>query len=237
VKTVLVTGANRGLGLEFVRQYAGEGWQVLAASRRGGPELESLAAEHPGRVRCFSLDVTDHAAVDRLAVELAGEAIDVLINNAGYLGRIPFDGGGVRHQAFGNLDYQDWELTLRINVLAPMRMAEAFVEHVARSGERKMVAITSMLGSMGLNTTGGLYAYRSSKAALNAVLKSLSIDLARRGVMAVALHPGWVRTAMGGSRAEIDATESVQGMRTVIAGLTPDQVGRVYAWDGSVLPY
>lgn len=232
-KTALVTGANRGLGLEFVRQYAAEGWRVLATARRDSPELTAI----PGDVTVHKLDVTDFGAISRLADGLRGQPIDVLINNAGYLGQVPFERGGAEHQRFGRVDYADWELVLRSNVLAPMRFAECFIEHIAASTERKIVALTSILGSVALNTTGGLYCYRSSKAALNAVMKSMAIDIGRRGVLAVALHPGWVRTDMGGSRGEIDVRTSVTGMRRVIASLGADQAGQVYAYDGSMLPY
>src|SRR5690606_7002309 len=140
-------------------------------------------------------------------------------------------------QRFGQMDYADWERTLRINVLAPMKMAECFVEHVARSTEKKIVTLTSMLGSIGMNTTGGLYGYRASKAAVNAVMRSMSIDLRERGILAIAMHPGWVRTDMGGRDADIDAATSVSGMRRVIAALTTDDLGHVFAYDGSRLPY
>lgn len=234
MRTVFITGANRGLGLELARQYSADGWRVLATSRGEAPELAALA----GNVRLLRLDVGDFAAIENLARELHEESIDVLINNAGYLGRVSsFGEGGAEYQQFGRMDYPDWEHTLRINVLAPMKMAECFVEQVARSTERKIVTLTSMVGSMDLNTTGGLYAYRSSKAAVNAVMKSMSIDLGRQGILAVALHPGWVRTRMGGDGAHIDAPTSVSGMRRVIASLKAEDLGHVYAYDGARLPY
>ena len=234
MKTVLITGANRGLGLEFARQYAADGWRVLATSRTPSPELDAVG----GEVRTLRLDVTDFAAIQALADSLADIAIDVLINNAGYLGPTGFGGGGgSRLQRFGTMDYDDWAKTLRVNVMAPMRMAECFVGHVERSTEKKIITLTSMLGSMELNTSGGLYSYRSSKAAVNAVMKSLAIDLGTRGILAVALHPGWVKTDMGGADAPVDAVTSVSGMRRVIADLTADAVGHVYAYDGARLPY
>lgn len=237
LKAVLITGANRGLGLEFARQYAADGWQVLATERRPGAELRALAAAFPGRVRSLLLDVTDGAAISALAAGLRSEAIDVLINNAGYMGRKPFGNELIAEQSFGRVDYDDWERTLRINLLAPMRMAEAFVEHVARSSERKIITLTSLLGSVSMNNLGGMYPYRTSKAAVNALMKSMAIDLGKRGVLACALHPGWVRTDMGGTGADIDAPEAVRGLRAVIAGLDAAKLGKVYAWDGSVVPY
>lgn len=234
---VLVTGANRGLGLEFVRQYAEEGWQVEAACRSGAAELDALAAQHAARIRVWQLDVADAASIKALASRLADQPIDLLLNNAGYLGRLPFAAGGIQHQQFGASDYADWEQTFRVNVLGPMRMAEAFIGQIEAGTGRRIVTLTSIVGSIALNTQGGLYPYRASKAAVNAVMKSMAIDLRKRGIMAAALHPGWVRTDMGGPSADIDAAESVRGMRQVIAGLREEQLGQVLAWDGSVLPY
>jgi NAD(P)-dependent dehydrogenase (short-subunit alcohol dehydrogenase family) len=236
VPTTLITGANRGLGLEFVRQYADDGWRIHACCRRPSEELDAISRDNR-KVTVFPLDVADHVQIERLSRTLQGEDIDVLLNNAGVLGRVPFASGGVEAQAFGRMDYDDWSRILRINVFGPMRMAECFLPHVLRSGQKKIVTLTSMLGSMGLNTIGGLYGYRSSKAAINAVMMSMSVDLQRQGVLAVALHPGWVKTEMGGSGADIDASTSVQGLRRVIAGLKLEDLGRVYAYDGSPLPY
>lgn len=235
--TVLVTGANRGLGLELVKQYAADGWRVLACARRSSPALAAVAGIHRD-VRLCVLDVADHGAIDRLAAELAGEPVDVLLNNAGTLGRHgSFDGQSRSDQSFGHSDYEDWEHTFRVNAFAPMKMAEAFVEHVAASRQRKIVTLTSMVGSMALNSVGGLYGYRASKAAVNAIMKSMAIDLAKRGILAVAIHPGWARTSMGGPGADVGVAESVEGVRRVIASLSPGDAGRILAWDGQVLPY
>jgi NAD(P)-dependent dehydrogenase (short-subunit alcohol dehydrogenase family) len=233
MSTVLVTGANRGLGRELVRQYHADGWRVFACCRR--PEASGLA-EGDG-LSVHRLDVTDHGGVAALASELEGVAIDVLLNSAGTMGARSFAAEGLGIQRFGESDYVDWLGILRVNVLGPMKMAEAFVEHVARSEQKKIVSLTSIVGSMARNRAGGLYAYRSSKAALNAVMKSMAIDLARRRIIAVAMHPGWVRTEMGGPRAEIDAVTSVAGVRRVIAGLTAEQAGRFLSWEGEELPW
>lgn len=234
--TVLITGANRGLGLELAGQYTAEGWRVFACSRRPAAALDELAASHRD-VTVFPLDVAEHPQIARLANSLAREQIDVLINNAGRYGRVGFSGGGIEAQAFGNTDYDDWELTFRVNVLGPMKMAESFIEQVAGSRQKKLVTLTSMLGSMELNTIGGLYAYRASKAAVNSIMKSMSVDLAKKGVLAVAIHPGWAQTDMGGPNADIDAVTAVRGIRHVIENLEPDQLGKVIAYDGEVLPY
>lgn len=234
---VLVTGANRGLGLEFVRQYAEEGWQVEAACRTDAGDLSALAADHAPRLRVWQLDVAAPESVAALAAKLRGQPIDLLLNNAGYLGRVPFAAGGIKHQQFGSSDYADWEQTFRVNVLGPMRMAEAFLDNVEAGSGRCIVTLTSIVGSITLNTQGGLYPYRASKAAVNAVMKSMAIDLRKRGIKAVAIHPGWARTEMGGPSADIDPADSVRGMRQVIAGLRDEQLGQVLTWDGSVLPY
>lgn len=237
--TVLITGASRGIGLEMARQYAAEGWQVHACARHPekSAELDALAAAGAGRVRIHRLDVADHSAIDALASELRGQPIDVLVNCAGTMGRESFAEKGMAVQRFGRTDYDDWAEQVRVNVFGPMKMAEAFVEHVAASEQKKLVTITSVVGSMTQNTFGGLYAYRSSKAAANMVMKSLSLDLKRRGIVAVPLHPGWVRTDIGGPRAELDAAQSVAGLRQVIADLTPAQAGHFLQWDGRELPW
>jgi NAD(P)-dependent dehydrogenase (short-subunit alcohol dehydrogenase family) len=236
VSTILITGANRGLGLEFTRQYLADGWRVLAASRQPGDELSSLAAQHDS-LSLHALDVSDHAQIDGLAAELRNQPLDVLLNNAGFFGTPGFADGGVEAQSFGNSDFDDWARVYRVNVMGPMKMAEAFVEQVAASEQRKIVTLTSMLGSMGLNNIGGLYAYRSSKAAVNAVMHSMGIDLRKRGILAAAVHPGWARTGMGGPQAELDSETAVRGVRQVIANLNEDSLGHVTAYSGEALPY
>jgi len=237
--TVLITGASRGLGLELARQYLADGWRVLAGARQpsAATELNELAAGSAGRMTVHALDVTDHAQSDALARTLAGVPVDVLINCAGVMGHQSFAEKGMGMQRFGTTDYADWLETLRINLLGPMKVAEAFVEHVAASEQKKIITLTSILGSMASNQVGGLYAYRSSKAGVNAVMKSMAIDLGRRGIVAIPLHPGWVRTALGGPRADLDAATSAAGMRRVIAALTPAQSGRYLQWDGRELPW
>ena len=237
---VLVTGAGRGLGLEFVRQYAAEGWNVLACVRdpAASAPLQSLLGEFPGRIETHALDVTDFAAVDALAARLEGRAIDVLLCVAGTMGKGSFARQGLVPFAFGKSDFADWEHVFRLNTFAPMKLAEAFVGHVARSEQKKIVALTTVLASIGQNTLGGLYAYRSSKAALNALMRSMAIDLGRRhGIAATSLHPGWVRTDMGGPRADVDATTSVSGMRKVIGDLTVERAGRFWMYDGTEIPW
>lgn len=218
---VLITGAARGLGLDFVRQYAAKGWTVHACARDpGAAALKAIK----GEVLCHKLDVTDYESVAALAKTLSGEAIDVLINNAGVAGRE----AGV----LGSIDPAVWRDTFEINALAPLMMAEAFVEHVARSKDRKMIAISSRLGSIGLND-GGRYAYRASKAALNMQWTSLAKDTAGKGLICVVLHPGWVQTDMGGTAATLAIEQSVPAMVKVIDGLKSADTGRFFNYDGS----
>lgn len=225
--TVLITGANRGLGLEFARQYAADGWRVMATSR-DPDKAAALEALRP-RVAVYRLDVADLAATAALGRALAAETIDVVIANAGISAARDMTaqtvGAGV----------EAWERSFRVNAMAPLALAGAFHPQVARSEQRKMIAITSRLGSMGANGDGGLYAYRSSKAALNAVWRSFA--LSHRDVIATLLHPGWVRTDMGGPGALLDPQQSVAGLRRVIAHLGKDDSGRFYNYDGSPIPW
>ncbi|HYM30538.1 MAG TPA: SDR family oxidoreductase [Candidatus Cybelea sp.] len=228
--TVLVTGANRGIGFEFAKQYAGEGWRVLACCRNPAkaPALDKLAKESRGMVSVHGLDVTDGAAIRGLAQELKSEPIDLLINNAGVSGR---DAGDL-----GAFNVQAWLNTLAINTIAPAELTAAFADNVARSGRKIVVTISSVLGSIAENN-GGMYAYRSSKAAVNAVTKSLSNDLKGKGIIAVCLHPGWVQTDMGGPSAPVKPHESVTGLRKVIGGLKPADSGHFYSFEGRQIPW
>lgn len=225
--TVMITGSNRGLGLEFVRQYAADGWKVIATCRAPG-RAEALRAVS-GQLEVVALDVGDFAAVDALAARLRGQAIDVLIANAGIAGP-----EGMRP---GRIDYSGWEEVLRINTLAPVKVALAFIDHVAASSRRLIAAVGSKMGSIADNSSGGSYAYRSSKAALNAAMKSLAVDLKSRGIRVAILHPGWVRTDMGGPGGLIDVTESVTGMRGVLEFVTIENSGRFFNYDGSIVPW
>ncbi len=228
--SVLITGASRGIGLEFTRQYGAEGWRVFATCRdpAAAAELSAIAQASDGRVSVHALDVRDRAGVAALAAEFAGEPLDILLNNAGAMGPRP--------QGLGQIDDAIWAEVLDINIMGPFRMAEAFVEHVA-AGERKLiVTLSSRMGSMAENT-GSHYMYRSSKAGVNAVVTSLAIDLAERGITSMCFHPGWVQTDMGGAGAAVAPTESVTGMRRVIDGLGPDDNGRFYNFDGAPIAW
>ena len=226
--TVLITGASRGIGLEFAKQYAADGWTVLAGARNPDTIADALGTA-PGDFALVRLDVCDPASVAILSERLRGTPIDLLINNAGLY--------GPRRPPLGAIHYPAWSDVLNTNVLGAMRVTEAFVDNLRAGAGKCIAAISSKVGSMADNTSGGGYIYRSSKAAMNSVFRSLAIDLSDEGIRVAILHPGWVRTDMGGVNALIDAPESVAGMRRVIAGLTPEQSGRFFNYDGRAIPW
>lgn len=222
--STLITGANRGIGLEFVRQYAAADWRVFASCRNpdAASELRELASGRQN-VSLHALDVSDGESVAHLARDLDEQPIDVLLNNAGVI--------GPRNQSFGRSDYDGWLDAFRINTLGAMRMCEAFVEHVARSEKKLVIAVTSGMGSIG-DSVGGSYAYRSSKAALNMVIHNVGLDLRSRGVIACVINPGWVQTDMGGSGASISVEESVSKMRNIFDHLTLEDTGNFLNYRG-----
>ena len=224
--SVLITGANRGIGLEFARQYLADGWQVYAACRNpdSASELRRLADGGGHKLKVMALDVTNPSSTKAAAAELDDQAIDLLINNAGVM--------GARGQSIGNIDYDAWAKVLDANTMGPMRVAEVFVDNVARSERKLIVTITSGMGSIGDNTSGGAFAYRSSKAAVNMVMRSLAIDLAPRGITCVVVNPGWVQTDMGGPQATLTTTDSVKRLRRLIETLGPAQSGKFFNYDG-----
>jgi NAD(P)-dependent dehydrogenase (short-subunit alcohol dehydrogenase family) len=226
VPRALITGANRGLGLEFARQYAADNWEVYATCRdpESASELRRLAESYGHKLRILPLDVTDLASIKAAAAELDGQEIDLLLNNAGV--------GGARGQTVGNIDYEAWAKVLDVNTLGPLRVAEAFVDHVARSERKLIVTLTSGMGSIADNTSGGAIAYRSSKAAVNMVMRSLAIDLAPRDITCVVVNPGWVQTAMGGEGAKLTPAESVTRLRHLIDNLGPADSGKFFNHDG-----
>ena len=228
MSTVLITGSNRGLGLEFVRQYATEGWKVIATARDPDDPgaLAALARAHPN-VQVEEFDALRDDSYTELARRVRGVPLDIVINNAGVMTR----------RGFGGSSWADWERHFRINSYAPMRLAESLVDALALGTHKKFVALTSLLGSIAANQSGGLYAYRASKAAANAVLKSLAVDLAPRGITVLAMHPGWVKTDLGGVLAPLDATTSVTGMRAVIAAATTADSGHFRQWDGAEIAW
>jgi len=225
--SVLITGANRGLGLEFTRQYAADGWRVFAACRDPAGARDLAAVE--GDVSAETLDVDDGPQVAALANKLSGQPIDVLINNAGIY--------GPKDVTRDTVDYDAWGQVFRTNTMSPLAVSAAFAANVAQGGQKKIITLSSIMGSIAENDSSGDFIYRSSKAAVNAVMKSLAGDLKSEGITVAVLHPGWVRTDMGGPDAGIEAPESVTGMRAVIAGLKESDSGRFLNYDGTEIPW
>ena len=215
--TLLISGANRGLGLEFVRQYVADGWEVVAGCRRPDEADALQALARDGRVEVHALDVAEANAVDSFK---------------GAVGARPLDAQG----ALAELDFDAWLRTLATNTLGPVRLAQAFAPNLAAGEGKRLVAITSQLGSIA-ESSGGLYAYRSSKAALNMAFRSVAMELKPQGIVAMVMHPGWVQTDMGGKAAPVTPEQSIAGMRRVIASLTPADAGTFRAFDGKVLPW
>jgi NAD(P)-dependent dehydrogenase (short-subunit alcohol dehydrogenase family) len=229
--TILITGASRGLGLEFTRQYLTEGWAVIAACRNPGAArgLRDLEPKSKGALTVVEIDVTDGASVKRAAGRLQGRAIDVLVNGAGVYG-----GSG---QRLGSLDYEEWRQVLEVNLLGPARMCEAFLDGLERSDRRLIVTITSGMGSLADNTSGGSILYRTSKAAVNMLMRTSAIDLKARGITCIVVNPGWVKTDMGGPNAKLSPEESIHAMRRLIAKLGPEDSGKFYNYDGREYPW
>jgi NAD(P)-dependent dehydrogenase (short-subunit alcohol dehydrogenase family) len=221
--TILVTGCDTGLGVEFARQYAVDGHRVIATCLDPGGARET--SRIGGNIEVVKLDVTDHAAIDALSHQLAKEPIDILLNNAGI---------GRPHPPFGQTDHALWPRILLTNLIGPMKMAESFVEQVARSELKMMAFVSSRMGSIALNNSGGSYAYRSSKAGLNMIVKTLAVDLAPRAICVLALHPGWAATEPGG---RVSVAESVAGMRGVIHRAGRHHTGSFVTYHDQPLPW
>ena len=223
MSTVLITGANRGLGYEFVKQYSENGFEVLACcrNRNNAKELKELA-ETSNKIKVYELDVGNVKAIKSLSQQLQNEKIDVLINNAGIY----------RSSTVGNINYDEWIESFKVNTIAPYQIVENFLNQIINGDLKKVVSITSKMGSIDDNTSGGSYIYRSSKTALNSMMRCLTHDLKNQGVATLTLHPGWVRTDMGGPGGWIDSFESVQGMIKQIDKLTIDDSGNYLDYAG-----
>ncbi|SFL84145.1 SDR family oxidoreductase [Marinobacter zhejiangensis] len=220
MKTVLITGANRGVGLALARHYASEGWQVIGACRQGSDELAEVAAQVIDGV-----DVTTEEGVARLAGELGGVHLDLLINNAGLL----------QDEQLGHIDFDSIRRQMEINAYAPLRVTEALLGHLGDGS--KVANITSRMGSIADNDSGGRYGYRASKAALNAFGKSLAVDLKPRGIAVALLHPGYVKTRMVNFGGLITPEESAEGLARRIADLSLDNTGSFWHSNGELLPW
>ncbi len=227
----MVTGASRGIGLGLVRQLAARGDQVIAAVRAPdrASELAALAAASDGRIRTVACDVADDGSVRAFAAEVGDAAIDLLINNAGVYG------GDA--QGLDGVDWADAVRTFEINALGPLRVTLALRAALRRARAARVVHVTSGMGSIADNGSGGDYAYRMSKAALNMAGRSLAIDLRADRIISVVINPGWVRTDMGGAGATITVEQSVTGMLREIDALTLDDTGSFRNWRGGTYPW
>lgn len=225
--SVLIAGANRGIGLEFVRQYAADGWMVHATARSG--EACAALAALGGNVRAHRLEVTDPDSIAALARELGAAPLDVLIANAGISGDLA--------RAPERVDRGELLEVVSVNTFAPLHLAVALRPHLERGRLRIAAAMSSLMSSLARNTNGTQYVYRASKTALNAVWTSLAREWRPSGLTCVLLRPGFVRTEMTGFKGELDAPESVRGMRKVVAGLTLADAGRLIGYDGLDLPW
>lgn len=226
---VLITGTNRGIGLEFVEQFLARGDQVFACCRQPdqSEQLQALAEENE-LLQLLELDVSSQSSMAALPAKLTGVGIDVFVNNAGVYG--PREG-------FGSLQEEPWADVFQVNSSAPLILTQLLMENLSKGEGKKLVYLTSKMGSIADNQGGGSYIYRSSKAALNAAVKSLSIDLAGQGFSVGLLHPGWVRTDMGGPNGLIDTETSVTGLMQVIDRLNSGNSGSFFNYDGTIIPW
>jgi NAD(P)-dependent dehydrogenase (short-subunit alcohol dehydrogenase family) len=232
LQRVFITGSNRGIGLELVRQYLARGAQVFAGCRHPerALELNSLQESPSGSLTVFPLDVTNSNAITAARAMIAGftDSLDILYNNAGV---------GSESPSLGSLTGEGLLSVFRINTIAPLMVTQTMLPLLQKGKHPVIANITSRMGSIDDNSSGGDYAYRASKAALNMINKSLSVDLAGTGVIPVVIHPGWVKTDMGGKSAPLSVTESVTGILKVIDGLESADSGRFLAWNGEVIPW
>lgn len=226
-----ITGASRGLGLEFVRQLLNRGDSIDAGVRSPAEarQLQGLARETGGRLRIHALEVSDSKSVDAFAAAVGqGEPLDVLINNAGVYGK---DG------KLAGLDYESMADTFAVNTMGPLRLTAALLPALRRGSARRIIHITSEMGSIGANGMGGSYAYRISKAAMNMAMRNMHLELHPEGFVTVSMHPGWVQTDMGGPQAPLRPEESVRGMINVIDRLKAEDGGRFFSYEGRELPW
>ena len=221
---VLITGASRGLGLEHARQYLAKGWEVIATARdpEGAPGLKALESQDTGLLRPVKMDVTDHARVEAVAEELAGASLDILLNNAGTYGpKSAFE--GMHYQSLESMDYDLWREMHEINVMAAFKVAVCFRPHLEAAAHPLLVNMSSDMGSIGNNSLGHAYAYRSSKAALNMLNKGMAIEW--QDLTVIAMAPGWCRTDLGGPEAPVDPAESVRMQQQLFERLESSRSG------------
>ena len=228
MERVVITGANRGIGLGLVQVFLANNARVIAACRR--PEkaqaLQKLAKN--SALEILTLDVADEASITSFLAALAGKQVDVLINNAGTLGG--------QQQSTSDMDFEAWTQAFAVNTIAPFRLTTGLLANLKKSSRPRVISVSSQMGSLA-GEGAGYYAYRSSKAALNKVMRGLAADLQDFGVLACPIHPGWVKTDMGGANAQITVAQSAEGIYKLIDTLTAAQSGHFLTWEGEELPW
>ena len=230
METILVTGANRGIGLELVKQYCNQNYQVIGTYRNENTSGEFISmSQNLNNLKVYSLDVSSDQSLKDFSSKLGDTPVDIFINNAGVY--------GPRDSSFNNVDERNWISVFQTNAIAPLLLTQLIIENLRNGSQKKLIYITSKMGSIDDNKSGGAYIYRSSKTALNSVVKSISLDLAKDGMKVALLHPGWVRTDMGGPNGLIDTTTSVSGMIEVIDRLSQSDSGCFFNYDGSKIPW
>ncbi|MBT5890487.1 MAG: SDR family oxidoreductase [Chromatiales bacterium] len=235
MQKILITGANRGLGLEFTRQYAAEGWHIIACCRspESADELKTLAAGN-SNIIIEKLDVADFAAIDQLGIKYKETPIDILLNNAGIIGPIPID-ENITRQHFGQMEYDIWEDVMRVNCYAPMKLTETFMDNVAASDQKKIICISSSVGSISEMNIPGV-AYASSKTALNRAMTIAARELKPKGVIVGLFCPGYVKTRMDAfGYAMVEIEESISLLRPMIEALTLEDSGSFRGHDGRII--
>ena len=234
--TVMVTGANRGIGYEHVAQYAQKKWNVIACARQPEKAIELLQLQdkYGANFIIEELEVTNHKQVDDLSQKHSNTTIDILINNAGTGGPEGMP-GAMDYQKIDNMDYQIWRDILEVNLLAPFKVATSFHKQISISDKKTLIMMSSDLGSVSQNTFGGLYSYRASKSALNIVAKGMSNEW--KDIIVVTLAPGWCRTYLGGAEAEIDPMDSVEDQQKMFESLTEPDSGKFLDRFGNEVPW
>ena len=227
---VLITGANRGLGLGFVKSFLAKNINVICTARNipGSTELLECKKKYPDNLKILELDLLGENSENTLSDLLSDKPIDIFINNAGV---------GNSNQRFGLVSSKPWLEVLKVNLIAPLTVTQSIIENIKKGSDKKIYFLSSQLGSIEENTSGGMYIYRSSKAALNQVVKSLSVDLKPMGITVISLHPGWVKTDMGGPNAPVSIDESIKGMMKVIDATDIRNTGTFLNFDGQGLPW
>jgi NAD(P)-dependent dehydrogenase (short-subunit alcohol dehydrogenase family) len=225
--TVLITGANRGLGLEFAKQYAGDGWSVIATCRN--PIGVGALAEIEGDIAVYGVDVLDQNSIDRFVGDLNGRAVDVLINNAGAYGPKPVKAADVT--------IADWTPIMQTNAMSPLLVSRALLPNVEAGARKLIVNISSIMASIEQGAGPSEYIYRSSKTALNMVMACYAEEIAATGVAVTLFHPGWVQTDMGGPSATLTPTESITHLRASIEKLSFKDTGKFFNYDGTPLAW